>query len=189
MSSTHKTFFLAFGSAAFPLLTMGLSIIFENQIPTFIGWIFVLLGFLFLVAIVAVWLHSEGYFRNFPFLYFLQEWPDFEAYDQHSSFKLYEAACLAYDIKPNLRMPRKALNLYQRWRDEYLNNDANHLRIQLRSIDNTISVAQEKVGMEVDYPQYRFHPGLTVSNDELTEWFKRHKWEPRFLFPFKRGER
>jgi hypothetical protein len=105
-------------------------------------------------------------------------WPDFKKWDQKSEFELYEAACLWFDIEPQLPMPRKPQEKYQQWKAMILggglpvhsgNNIRNDIKVSMR--DETAIT-----------------PHLRIYRDVLVTVAEHDGEQPRFLYPHRRGE-
>ena len=116
-------------------------------------------------------------------------WPDFEASDKRKDFQLYEAACLWFDRKPILPMPRAAKRMYRELKAGVesgglagiFTNDA---------LDNALYSAAFR--HKIAKPGEDFYPPITphtkVKRAALLRWAEKRGDKPRFLYPERRGE-
>jgi hypothetical protein len=104
-------------------------------------------------------------------------WPDFKKWDQREKFELCEAACLWFDREPVLPMPRNAQEKYQEWKRMILGGRLSVTGLILR---DDIEIAMKR--------KTAINPHLIIYREVLEEVAKHDNVEPRFLFPYRRGE-
>jgi len=111
-------------------------------------------------------------------------WPDFEKLDQKNYFKLYEAACYCLEYpEASYPMPSDAEQLYNCWRDEWLEGTPDRLRVLLKAEE----AAQSALDRAYRGYDQTFHPEMEVSREALIEWCNIKGLRPRFLFKDRRG--
>jgi|GEM_PF-5431946 len=106
-----------------------------------------------------------------------EPWPDFKKWDQREKFELYEAACLWFDREPALPMPQNAQEKYQEWKRLILGG---RLSVTGATTRNDVEISMKK--------ETAINPHLIIYREVLEEVAKHDNVEPRFLFPYRRGE-
>ncbi len=111
-----------------------------------------------------------------------QPWPDFEKWDQHDRFQLYEAACLWFNLEPRLPMPPQAKAKCAEWVEQIYEGK---LPSNTDSVRESIEFAFEATGSR---ERTSVTPHNTLSRESFAILAEDEGVQPLFLFPHKRGE-
>lgn len=146
------------------------------NLPIEVGIAGLVIGVLFILRGLWLWWEERAAARAV----------DYAAWDDREAFQLYEAACLWVEERPILPMSRKAQRLYDRWREMIYAGTLK--RTGELTVDEAVNLAMER-SEHFDRPRTSITPHTLVKRSSLVELAEAAGEAPRFLFPYRRGER
>ena len=116
--------------------------------------------------------------------------PNFEKWDRHGKFSLYEAACLWFDREPELPMCREARGLFREWQSAVERGRMfTPCAYDFRTDEISLAAANGAGAGQAARHAPLVNIQTIVSRAVLRDWAQQRGEQPRFLFPEQRADR